>query len=99
MFKYINRNGEKMAHKKKLRGKKLEEKPADIGQIISQIEKEIKMPTSKEIENYEIAAIVNKIKKATERISEKEHRKALEDANALAKLLDKGDPKYLSRWG
>ncbi|MEM2948031.1 MAG: hypothetical protein QXY05_01090 [Candidatus Anstonellales archaeon] len=90
-----------MAHRRRERRGELEKREPDVKQILSQIEKELglRVPSRREIEEYEIAALTKRIKDATGAISETAYRKGYEDAKKLAALLDKGESKYLNRWG
>lgn len=90
--------------------KKFEE--PDVKEIIRQIEDRIEdsigkasqtsQASPKDIEEYEIIAIAEKVRKTRERehqIAKEEYRKAYEAAKRLAALFSKGEAKYLNRWG
>lgn len=103
-----------MVHKKKESKENKFEKPESeesrpkseephIKKIIRQIEDSIGKASQthqKEIEEYEIVAIAEKIRKTREQehVAEKTYRKAYDDAKELAARLSKGT-KYLNGWG
>ncbi|MGC9005048.1 MAG: hypothetical protein ACP5JC_00260 [Candidatus Micrarchaeia archaeon] len=85
-----------MVHRKKERMEQIE--APNVREIVSEIEKEIKAPSSRMIEEYASVALAKRTEEITKEISEKRYRKAHDDAKDLARCLDKGDPKYLNRW-
>jgi|GEM_PF-2358087 len=90
-----------MAHRRRERGRKEEEKEPDVKTILDTIEKDIsrKPPSKKEIDEYVITALAKKTRDLYEGISRKTYDTAFLSAKDLARLLDKGDPKHLNRWG